>query len=86
VVAAMADVRTEGLRVARHLREEIYEVRADGPHVSVRILFAEEGRKGRVLLALGGFEKKAQKTPEHLIRLAQRRLVEWRSRGERLSY
>jgi len=57
----MADVRAEGLRVARHLRGEIYEVRAEGARVSVRVLFAQEGEKGRVLLALEAFEKKTQK-------------------------
>jgi phage-related protein len=80
VAAAMADVRREGLRVARHLRGEIYEVRAQGPHVSVRLLFAKEGKKGRVSLALEGFEKKTQKTPDQLIQLAEKRLTDWRSR------
>jgi phage-related protein len=80
IVAAMADVRIEGLRAARHLRGDIYEVRAEG-HRSMRILFAQEGKKGRVLLALEGFEKKTQKTPDQLIRLAERRLAAWRSRS-----
>lgn len=79
VAAAMADVRREGIRVARHLRGEIYEVRAHGPYVSVRLLFAQEGEKGRVLLALEGFEKKTQKTPDRLIHIAERRLADWRS-------
>ena len=52
VVAAMADVRKNGLVAARHLRGEIYEVRADGLEASYRLLFAEEGAKGRVLLGL----------------------------------
>jgi hypothetical protein len=56
-LAAMADVRIEGLRVARHLRGDIYEVRAEGRR-SVKILFALEGKKGRVLPAIEGFEKK----------------------------
>jgi phage-related protein len=81
VVAAMADVRNEGLQVARHLRGAIYEVRAQGSHVSVRLLFAQEGKKGRLLLALVGFEKKTQKTPDRLIQLAEKRLADWRSRG-----
>lgn len=76
----MADVRTEGLGVARHLRREIYEVRAEGPRASVRVLFAKEGEKGRVLLALEAFEKKTRKTPDRLIRLAEVRLKDWRSR------
>jgi phage-related protein len=81
VVAAMADVRMEGLRVARHVRGDIHEVRAQGPHASMRLLFAQEGEKGRILLALEGFEKKTQKTPDRLIRLAEKRLAGWRSRG-----
>lgn len=80
VAAAMVDVRAEGLRVARHLRGDIYEIRALGPHTSVRILFAQEGKKGRILLALEGFEKKTQKTPDRVIRLAESRLREWRAR------
>ena len=80
VAAAMADVRIQGLRVARHLRRDIYEVRAEGQR-SIRILFAQEGKKGRVLLALEGFEKKTKKTPDRLIRLAEKRLAEWRGRG-----
>jgi phage-related protein len=80
VVAAMADVRIEGLRVARHLRGDIYEVRAEGRR-SVRILFAQQGKKGRVLLALEGFEKKTQKTPDHVVRVARR---DWPSRGPTL--
>jgi phage-related protein len=80
VAAAMAEVRREGLRAARRLRGEIYEVRAEGPRVSVRILFAQEGKKGRVLLALEGFEKKTQKTPARLIELAEQRLADWRAR------
>jgi hypothetical protein len=40
VVAAMRDVREAGLAAARHLRGEIYEVRADGARQTFRILFA----------------------------------------------
>jgi phage-related protein len=85
VAAAMAEVREEGLSAARHLRGEIYEVRAECKDVTLRILFAQEGRKGRVLLALEGFVKKTRKAPEHLLRLAERRLAEWRARGARIS-
>lgn len=81
VIAAMAEVREEGLQVARHLHREIYEVRADGRNATFRILFAPEGKKGRVLLALEGFSKKTRKTPRRLIELAERRLAEWRTRG-----
>ena len=67
----------------RHLRGEIYEVRAEGQTITIRILFASEGTKGRILLALEGFAKKTQKTPEGLIRLAERRLSDWRGRSRR---
>lgn len=81
VLAAMAVVRTEGLRAARHLIGDIYEVRADGGRQAHRILFASEGRSGQVLLSLEGFSKKSQKTPPEKIRLAERRLSDWRRRG-----
>jgi phage-related protein len=82
VVAAMRDVRDVGLAAARHLRGEIYEARADGDRQTYRILFAPEGRRGQVLLALEGFSKKTQKTPPEKIRLAERRLADWRRRGQ----
>jgi phage-related protein len=81
VVAAMKDVRETGLAAARHLRGEIYEVRADGDRQTFRILFAPEGRRSQVLLALEGFSKKTQKTPSEKIQLAERRLADWRRRG-----
>jgi len=47
IVGAMFDVRRNGLIAARHLRGDVYEVRADARHASYRLLFAEEGtRKG----------------------------------------
>lgn len=61
VVAAMKDVRETGLAAARHLMGEIYEVRADGDRQTYRILFAPEGRRSQVFLALEGFSKKTQK-------------------------
>ncbi|MGH3032816.1 MAG: type II toxin-antitoxin system RelE/ParE family toxin [Gaiellaceae bacterium] len=81
VIAAMAEVRDEGLQVARHLRREIYEVRADGRNATFRVLFAPEGKKGRILLALEAFSKTTRKTPPRLVELAERRLAEWRTRG-----
>jgi phage-related protein len=66
---------------ARHLREEIWEVGAAGDRVIYRVLFAEEGSRGRVLLALEAFNKKTQKTPAKAIALAEQRLSDWRSRG-----
>lgn len=82
VVAAMKEVRDLGTEAARHLEGDIWEVRADGERVIYRILFAEEGKRSRVLLALEGFQKKTQKTPPAKIALAKRRLREWRDRGD----
>lgn len=82
VAAAMRDVREDGLAVARHLRGEIYEVRANGADRSYRLLFATEGRKSRVLLALVVVVKNSQKTPHRDIRLADQRLDDWRWRGK----
>ena len=82
----MRDVRDTGLAAARHLRGEIYEVRAEGDRQTYRILFAPEGRRSQVLLALEGFSKKTQKTPPEKIRLAERRLADWRRRGQGRSH
>ena len=81
VLAGMADVRERGLIAARHLDGDIWEVRVDGDRVIYRVLFAEEGARGRVLLALEGFKKKTQKAPSATIQLAKRRLADWRRRG-----
>lgn len=81
VVAAMRDVAEDGLPAARHLRGEIYEVRADGDRQAFRVLFAPEGLRGQVLLSLEAFSKKTQKTPPAKIQLAERRLADWRRRG-----
>ena len=81
VVAAMSEVRNVGLTAARKLRGDIWEVRADGDRVIHRILFALEGRSGLILLALEGFTKKTQRTPADLLRLAEQRLADWRTRG-----
>lgn len=84
IVAAMKEVREEGLRSARHLRGKIYEVRADGPRCIYRIMFAPQGKRNQVLLALAGFKKKTQKTPSQMINLAQCRLRDWERRGSQL--
>jgi phage-related protein len=76
----MRHVAQEGLVEARHLRGEIYEVRADSGSSSYRVLFALEGRRGQILLALEAFQKKSQKTPTRIVELAERRLQDWRSR------
>jgi phage-related protein len=81
VVAAMQEVQRVGLSVARHLRGDIYEVRAEGDRQTFRVLFATEGRRGRILLSLEGFSKKTRKTPAEKLGLAERRLAEWRRRA-----
>jgi len=81
IVAGMLDVKERGLEAARHLRGDIWEVRVIGTNRIFRVLFAPEGRFKQVLLALEGFTKKSQKTPPATIKLAERRLADWRSRG-----
>ncbi len=85
VLAGMQEVRDLGLTAARHLDGDIWEVRVDGDRVIYRILFAQEGRRGQILLALDAFNKKTQKTPRATIDLARRRLADWRRRGEKKS-
>lgn len=80
VLAAMKEVRDHGTRYARHLDGDIWEVRASGDRVIYRVLFAEEGTRGRVLLALDAFDKKTQKTPPQRIATAKQRLRSWRTR------
>jgi phage-related protein len=82
VLAGMEEVRDRGLQAARHLDGDIWEVRVDGDRVIYRILFAEEGSRGQVMLALDGFNKKTQKTPRATIELAKKRLADWRRRGD----
>jgi phage-related protein len=81
VAVAMEEIQEEGLRAARHVRGNIYEVRADGTRVIYRILFAPQGRRRQILLTLASFKKKTQKTPPQTIRLAQQRLRDWERRG-----
>jgi phage-related protein len=81
VIAEMRAVAREGLARARHLRGDLYEVRADGHHATFRVIFATEGRRGQVLLAIGAFSKKTRRTPENALLTAERRLRDWRTRG-----
>ena len=81
VTAAMKEVAVKGLRFARHLRSEIWEVRVDADRKAFRVLFSLEGKAQQVLLALEAFTKKTQKAPTRTIVLAERRLADWRSRG-----
>jgi phage-related protein len=77
----MKEVSELGLEASKHLRGEIYEVRADGGNRTFRILFATEGRFSHVLLSLVAFVKKTQKTPPRELTLAEDRLKDWRARG-----
>lgn len=83
MVSAMKEVELQGLMAARHLRGDIYEVRADAPTQTFRILFAPEGRYHQVLLTLVGYSKKTKKAPPTIIALAEQRLLDWRQRGAR---
>ena len=83
VRASMQAVRTEGLAAARHLRGDVYEVRAGRAGRAWRVLFATEGEASQVLLAVTAFEKNTQQTPPAQIALAERRLRDWRSRARR---
>lgn len=81
LLAAMKEVRRDGARAARHLRGDLYEVRADGERVIYRLLFALEGEQAQILLSLSAFKKKTQTTPPDQIKLAERRLRDWRTRS-----
>jgi phage-related protein len=80
IVAGMDDVEEEALTAARHLRGDIYEVRADASTRSFRLLFSAGGRFGQVLLALSVYEKRTQRAPTREIEVAARRLADWRTR------
>jgi phage-related protein len=80
VLSAMEEVSEFGMRYARKVRGEIYEVEADGDHgVAYRVLFAVDGHDGQMLLALYPFNKKTQKTPPGYIDTAEERLTRWRA-------
>ena|SRR5215467_2332801 len=82
VLAEMEYVREHGTAVARHLRQDIYEVRAIYNTKTYRILFACEGHFHHILLTLDGFQKKTQQTPKAHMKLAEQRLADWRRRGK----
>lgn len=85
VATAMKEVRNAGRghRDVNHLHGDIWQIEIDGQTVIYRLLFAEEGRFGQVLLALEIVNKKWQKARSRHIQLAERRLHEWRGRGSR---
>jgi phage-related protein len=82
ILEEMEYVREHGTSVARHVRKDIYEVRAFYNTKAYRILFACEGRFHHILLALEGFQKKTQQTPKAHLKLAEQRLADWRRRGK----
>ncbi len=67
----MREVAELGLTSARHLRGEIFEVKADAEWRSVRILFAQETRF--TLMSLSAFEKRTQRTPPREIEIIDER-------------
>lgn len=85
VATAMKEVRNAGRghHDVNHLHGDIWQIEIDGQTVIYRLLFAEEGRFGQVLLALEIVNKKWQKTRSRHIQLAERRLYEWRGRHSR---
>ncbi len=79
VLAAMNAVRLEGVRAARHLRGDIYEVRIRTPTGQYRVLFSQESRS--VLLALLAYAKRSRRAPRQILEIAEHRLRDWRERG-----
>lgn len=82
ILEEMEYIRKYGKSAARHLRGDLYEVRATYNAKAYRILFACEGHFNHILLSLEGFQKKTQQTPEVHIKLAEQRLADWRRRGK----
>ena len=80
VAAAMIEARSLGREHpdVNHLRGDIWQMEIDGQRVIYRLLFAEEGRSGRILLALELVKKKWQKARERHIKTAEDRLADWR--------
>lgn len=76
----MKEVAQLGLSAARHLRDEIYEVRVGVSSRSFRVLFAAEGLQKQVLLALCIFAKTTRRTPRNALEVARTRLLDWRRR------
>lgn len=83
IAAAMKEVRVLGRahHDVNHLKGDMWQIEIDGQRVIYRLLFAEEGRSGQVLLALEIVNKKWQKAREQHIRLAEERLSDWRARS-----
>jgi phage-related protein len=86
IAAAMREVKAlgRGHNDVNKLKGDIWQIEIEGERVIYRLLFAEEGRFGQVLLALEVVNKKWQKAKAQHIRLAEDRLSDWRSRARRL--
>jgi phage-related protein len=63
IASAMGLIAVRGLESARHLRGDVYEVRVASDGRAFRILFAAEGQRSQILLAVEAFEKKSRQTP-----------------------
>ncbi len=81
ILTEMEYVRIHGKSAARHLHQDIYEVRITHNTKAYRVLFAYEGHFNHILLSLEAFQKKTQQTPKNSIKLAEQRLADWRRRG-----
>lgn len=82
--AGMREVSIVGMSAARHVRGDIYEVKEDSETgVTIRVLFAQEGKRRKILLSLSVFKKKTRKTPPDEIEKAEERLRNWRSRAKK---
>lgn len=82
--AEMREVSIVGMSAARHVRGDVYEVKADSETgITIRVLFAEEGKRRKILLSLSVFKKKTRKTPPDEIKRAEERLRNWRSRAKK---
>jgi len=79
----MHEVSRVGLRAAKQVEGELYEVKAESDRQTFRVLFALEGKHDQVLLSLEAFSKKQRKLPREKIELAKRRLRDWRSRSRK---
>ncbi len=88
IAAAMKEVRQLGRAhpEVNHLHGDIWQIEVDGYRAIYRLLFAEEGRYGHVLLALDIVNKKWQKARTRDIQLAEERLRDWRQRGKRVPH
>ncbi len=76
IAAAMYEARVEGLRVARHIEGDLYELRATGLRAHYRLLFSQQAK-----FMLDVFDKDTQRTPKHIKDRALGRLRDWRARG-----